>query len=331
MKAFFHNVENLLKTEHGYGVSRLPEEILPALSAHTQDMAKTPSGCEIRFVVEGEKATLKFFYDGSDGEDIYAPRLYLYYGNFQGGWRWLDPYTVQNGYNEVVVEVPKNIQKLREIAKQRGDGFSPDVMRLSGMSSRLHFIGIEGARPPKKEELPQSRAFFYGSSITHGSLSQNINTCFAALTARKLNIDYFNKGLAGSCYLEDGVLEYIFSQEVDFFVTEVGTNCFEITAEKDTSGWFEERIEKLLALRRKLAPDKPLFIIDELKFHAAHKVCSQIVKKRIEKENDPLITYIDGHTLLTEDGRSADLLHPSTDGQFGIAENLSKIIRNKLY
>ncbi len=320
-----HNVETVDILENGYAsFCRLPEDVRCAL---VTEMGKNISayafsGCEIRFVLEGDKAVIKLWVQS----DIdYLPRLYLYFGDFQSGWRYLEPITLHKGINEIEVSYPENFNTLMNIHKQNGGSFSPKVIRISGLYSSVKMIGIDGdIRKPSKEELPNKKIIFYGSSITHGSLSLNINTCYSAIIGRNVNADIINKGLAGSCFLEDEMVDFVLKYDSDIVSVELGTNCYR----DEKKEWFKERVEALLNKHKEISPEKPLVLIDLFRA-APTNGCSEIVQKAISEYNNKNVTYINGYDILPgAEYYSADLIHPTTDSHYLIAKKLTPVFKN---
>lgn len=327
MNYTLHNVaQTITKPDGSQKIVRLPEDIIKKLeTASGRDAAAyAPFSCEIRFILKGEKAVLKLVYEG---DEEYAPTIYMYLGNFQSGWLWLSPIKLKNGINEIEVEYPNNMDWLKRIAKENNCGFSPEVIRISGLSSETSILGIEGdIRSPEKSELPDKTVMFYGSSITHGSLSQNMNSCYASLTARKLGADIVNKALAGSCFLEKEMIDYVLGYDADLFVIELGTNCYN----EENDDWFARRVKNVLETHERLCPEKTLFLIDI--FRAYNTItCRETVRRCIKEKEYSNVIYIDGYEILPgEIYYAADMVHPSLDSHFLMAEKITEIIKKSL-
>ncbi len=327
MNYILHNVDHTVTRSDGSEkIVRLPENVrLKLETASGRDAsAYSPFSCEIRFVLLGERAVLKLAYEG---DEKYAPTIYMYLGDFQSGWLWLAPITLKKGVNEIEIKYPDNMKRIRKIARENNCSFSPEVIRISGLSPDTGIIGIEGdIRCPEKSELPDKTVMFYGSSITHGSLSQNINSCYASLVARKLGVDIVNKALSGSCFLEKAMVEYVLGYDADFFVIELGTNCY--SEEKDD--WFAERVRNVLETHESLCPEKPLFLIDI--FRSCNTAsCRETVRRCIKEKDYSNVNYIDGYKILPgETYYAADMIHPSLDSHFLIAEKISEKIKKSL-
>ena len=321
-----YNVEALVQAEGETRISRLPEAVRMRLNPTARDRAALSStGVEIRFAFTGDcrEATLSVeCYD----EFI---MMQLYYGQFQGGWTYLGCRSLAPGHNEIPLCRPDSLPRLREIARVRGDRFSPDVMRLCFRSGGIGILRLSGeTRPPRPEEVPARRALFYGSSITHGSLSHLPCNDFAWQVTDALGLDRINKGLAGACLLEPEMADYIAGRDdYAFAVLELGSNYGVKDAEALEE--FTRRCEYLLSAFGAAHPDKPAFVIDDLLIlHPDHAVKCCAVQEVLHRLNKPNLHYIHGDGLLPSvDCLSADLTHPTVEGHRAMADQLLRIIR----
>lgn len=318
----FFNEEALLETEAGVYYSRVPLEVRAGLSEAGRERAVlSATGAEIRFVMN----------EGCDEAVVHAVcedefvTLGLHYGEFQGGWRWLGNYGLMEGENTVRIQRPENLERLKGEAAARGHVFSPEVMRLCIRSGRLRDVRLEGdVRPPRREEAPARRVLFYGSSITHGSLSHLPGSDFASLVCARLGVDRINKGMAGACLLEKEMADYLAARDdYEFCVFELGSNM------PDTQEDFCARVEYLLSAYAGAHPDKPLFVIDDLIILGeGHEARRQQVRECLKRLNNPRFVYINGREMLP-DARylSADFTHPTVEGHRVMSEYLLRVMR----
>ncbi len=328
MNYILHNVENVKTDENGYKLlSRLPEDVRLSLATDSgkNTASFSPSGCELRFVLEGEKAIVKLFCQGNED---YFPKMHLYFGDYQSGWENLDSITLHKGINELEIKYPQNIDRLVEFYEKEGGAFSPKVVRISGFrSTTVRVIDVDGdIRKPTVDELPKKKILFYGSSITHGSLSMNINSCFSAIVGRNVGADIINKGLAGSCYLEDGMIDFVFNYDTDMFVVELGTNCYS----NDKDEWFRDRVDAVMKKHEEICPDKPLVLIDILRPWPVEK-CYESVRDIIGKYNNKNVIYVNGFDILPgHKYYTTDMCHPTMDSHYLIAKKLISVIKEIL-
>lgn len=322
-----YNIDAQIETDQGLRICRFPSDVREGMLPGGHDTASlSASGCEIRFVMN----------EGCDSVRVHLTCLepvmvvQLYFGSFQGGWKYLNIRGLTTGENELVVERPQNIDQLRTVAKERNHLFSPDVMRMCFRSGGLANICLEGdIRPPKMDEVPSKRALFYGSSITHGSLSYLPCNDYASLVCQKLGMDLINKGCAGSCRLEPSVVEYISNRDdYEFCVFELGSNIpGELPAEE-----FKQSVLHLLRSFTEFHPDRKAFVIDDLLIlRPEHDQRHEQVKECIEQLNHPNLVYISGYDMLpSPDLICADFTHPTVEGHQVMAQYLLQIIRQHI-
>ena len=319
----FFNEEAVVRTEQGEYYSRMPLDVRAQMSEGAQQIATlSATGAEIRFVLnEGcEEATLHAFC-----ESEYVT-LGLYYGEFQGGWEYLGNYGLLRGENAVPLRRPQNLEKLRREARALGHVFSPDVMRLCIRSGRVRDVRLEGnVRPPRAQEVPSRRILFYGSSITHGSLSHLPGSDFATRVCARLGMDRINKGMAGNCLMEGAVADYLASRnDYEFCVYELGSNIPGSMPEEEFCG----RVRYLLSAYAKAHPDKLLFVIDDLIVHEeGHELRRQQVRACLDVLNNPRFVYINGRDMLPGTRYlSADFVHPTVEGHIVMSEYLLRVM-----
>lgn len=319
----FFNVEALLQTGQGVYYSRVPLSVRSGMSETAQQSATlSATGAELRFVMnEGcDEATLNVT---CESEFV---TLGLYYGEFQGGWQYLGNYGLHEGENTVRLTRPENLERLRQTATARGDVFSPEVMRLCIRSGRLRDVRLEGdVRPPRAGETPEKRALFYGSSITHGSLSHLPGSDYATRVCARLGMDRINKGMAGCCLLERAMTDYLTARsDYEFCVCELGSNFPGGLPEE-----FCARVEYLLTSYAQAHPDKLMFVIDDLiilgEEHEARRAQVRDCLKRI---SNPHFVYINGRDMLPDERLlSADFVHPSVEGHLVMSERLLRVMK----
>lgn len=322
-----HNIDAVAEGEHGVIMLRVPEETRQQLNVRARDVVVPyTTGVEIRFVMNGDKAIVKLYIEGSDPY-AYLP-LQLYYGGVASGWVWFDPMNLNVGLNEIVINKPKGLEKLVAKSESEGHAFDCSVIRLLLPSTKMQFVGVEGdVRPPETNEKPQKRIVFYGSSITHGSLSCLTSNTFVNILGSEMNAEVFNKGFPGSCHVSHAMSDYVASRgDCDYAVCEVATNVYKTIPDSE----LVERIEYLIKTYKTANPDKPLVIIDNLIVSERTEPSRRLVRKAIRNAGLDNVLYINGKKLLTTNKYvMADFTHPTPMGQFTIAMNLLKILKSK--
>ena len=74
--------------------------------------------------------------------------------------------------------------------------------------------------------MPEYKWMAYGSSITFGGEAHLGINAYAMRTARKLNMDLYNKSIAGSCFCDESVVEYLaeLAPQMNLVTLELGIN-----------------------------------------------------------------------------------------------------------
>ena len=320
-----YNIDSIISTENGQQICRVPADVREGLLPGAYNTASLSStGCELRFVMN----------EGCDSVTLHLHclepfmLLQLYFGSFQGGWKYLHIRGLFPGDNTLVIERPANIQQLRETARERGHLFSPDVMRLCFRSGCISDIRLEGdVRPPRSNEVPEKRILFYGSSITHGSLSYLPCNDYASLVCRKLGADLINKGCAGSCRMEKSMVDYLVGRnDYEFCVFELGSNIpADLSAQE-----FKQNVHYLLDSYTAAHPDKKAYVIDDLiVLSPDHRQRHEQVRECLQEIANPNLIYVDGYQMLPDaDLVCADFVHPTVEGHQVMAHYLLNVISN---
>ena len=146
-------------------------------------------------------------------------------------------------------------------------------------------------------------------------------------------MDFLNKGLAGSCCMEDETVSYLGALgregKWDVAVLELGINVMAWDEEKRRTH-VENTLEKIAATN----PDKPIFVIspfyssDDYNGGARAKPWRETIRSVIERRAYPNVTYIPGDSILgSMDLISADCVHPSAYGVMQIAQRLISVMK----
>ena len=319
-----HNAAELLPGEHGGVIwSRYPTDVCEGFekdSARVQ--AGNSSGVELRFVMLSDKVSLKVRSTG-------IGRYHIFRGGVQGGYYDHEGRNVLPEECEIVIE--RREQPLVDrMHKDLSLPWNPALIRIVLDCGRFEILDVEGEiAPPAEGDTPNRTVLFYGSSITHGSNSLNATDAWTSLVAHALSMDKLNKGLAGSCCMEDSTVSYLgaLGKEGawDVAVLELGINVLHFDA-----ALRKERTENTL---RKIAgenPEKPIFVISP--FFSDDDYCGrgravewrESIRTAVEALGYKNVTYIPGDELLFDmRGVSADGVHPSAYGVARIADGLA--------
>ena len=328
----FHNVAALEERLGGKVLQRFPEEVRFGLGYQDHDRgrfyAQMPVGCEIRFVTDAHFFRISLMAYEHD------TRLFVYRGDFL--MQVLDlPAGVLKTFH---LEEPP---RFREIEPEMfaGHRFSSDVWRLvmdkdaAVIWYEADFVGHE-VRPPRPEELPKVPWMAYGSSITFGGEAHLAINAYAYRTARLLGWELYNKSIAGSCFCDPSVAEYLaeLAPQMDVITLELGINMIHRFPEEI----FKERTYHLIGRLREASPRTKIVVMTPFtagegyrKDHTDSRFTRYHNYTTILKEYpDPAVTVLDGRTILDDfAGLSADLVHPSDEGHMIMAYRLSEKLK----
>lgn len=326
------NIAELISPEDGgAGMQplRCPSSVRAHLNAAAQNTAAYTTGCELRFVIEDDQpvtVTLR---------NIGTPtaRVLVYYGSMQSGWKTLSYYT-----HDTATELTfqnSNSERLEAFAKAAQFPFSSRVIRvlLPDGGTKMALLGIRGnIRPPRPDEVPERGCLlFYGSSITHGSLSCSSNGMFTQRIARALKMDAQNQGYAGSCHIEPEMADWL-AQKADWraMVAELGINIVDTVEPEE----YRRRVRYFIETVHAANPQKYLFMIDmyysgrdfdKKPFAAAYR---EVMAEEVARIASPYVVYINGLSIMNgPEFLSSDFTHPSIDGVSEIANNLTARLR----
>ncbi len=331
----FHNIAELIHNEDGsVSWKRVPSEVHSVMEAPDPDkVAHNSTGVELRFVLEGDSATIRMStYDDTPEAEA---RFHIYRGGIQGGWQ---DHTIcrciTNKAQDFVITRAENAERIKEISEKTGLEWDSEVVRIIFDAGRCKIHDVTGdVRPPSKEECPKKTMLSYGSSITHGSISMDMSHSWVSVVAHNLNMDARNLGMAGSCYIEPAMAEYIASEgergNWDIATLEMGINVL---------GWPDEKIqsraEYIINQVAGRNADKPVFVISPFYHWGEHfnkddnaKKWRKLLEETVKKLNYPNVTYINGLDLLGDKKYiTADEVHPNIYGIQRIADVITERI-----
>lgn len=330
-----HNIAELIHNEDG-SVSwrRVPSNVHNEMEAPSPDtVAYNSTGVEIRFVMKGDSATIRMSTYEDDPNII--SEFHLYRGGLQGGWKdQAIRRLITAEPQDFVITRAENHDRIKEISEQIGYAWDSDVVRIVFDRGRYKIYDVIGdVEPPSKEQRPKKTMLAYGSSLTHGSISLDMAHSWASVTAYNFNMDVRNLGMAGSCFIEPAMAEYIASEgekgNWDIATFELGANVL---------GWEDEkiysRVENIINQVAGRNADKPIFVISPFYHWGEYfnkndnaKKWRMIIEEIVKRLNYPNVTYINGLDLLGDMKYiSADEVHPNIYGVHRVADEITKRI-----
>jgi len=334
-----HNTAELIHhPDRGVSWCRFPLSVYDKLSSEQgKKMAKRCTGVELRFVMKSDSVKIKLSSLEENTELMHS--FHIYRGSVQGAW---EDHEIQKfvGKEPMEFEIKKssNINHLKAITKESGFAFDPEVIRVIFDRGAYKIYDIEGdVTPPSKEQCPEKTLLSYGSSITHGSNSIDASHSWVSLLAHNLGMDARNLGMAGSCFLEKEVADYI-AEEGERGAWDVATLELGINAVLWEETQIRERSEYLIDRVAGKNKDKPIFVISPFyycgddfdKNHPAEN-WRRILKETVEKLSYSNVTYFNGLEILDHmKYMSADEVHPNIQGVQKIADVLTERLRKEL-
>ena len=175
----------------------------------------------------------------------------------------------------------------------------------------------------------------YGSSITFGGDVHLASNIYVYQAARQLGIDLENKAIAGSCFCDPCMIDYLADKkDWDICLLELGINMLgRFTVEE-----FAERTQMLVERMLLSNPGKPVVMLSAFPANPLFAVGSAQKEKFIAFENvlknvkerfpGNDLHLIEGSRILTDvSGLTVDMVHPSDDGHILMGQNLANHLR----
>lgn len=337
----FFNVAEIQETKLGYRMFRFPKAVCDNMgegkNQYGRYVSQTTTGCEIRFVLDGDRAIISLT---SIDEDGY---VYVYRGDFAYYTNYLYAYPVKKGQiTHISLKKEPNFENFPQEYKQ--GAFSPDVWRIvSDINFTMVYVGIEtygnALRPPLPSEVPAKTLLCYGTSLTYGACAHTHSISYIQILGRLLECNILNKAMGGSCMNEKGVTDYFVSgkEKFDAILLENAVNMAEMPQAYKTN------CEYLIDNIAKAYPNYPIYcltcypnftnITGETANPCKKKLgenanikCDSILRDITRKY--PNCHLLEGGELMDHaTDLTCDLIHMSDYGHIRTAVNLSKLMQ----
>ncbi|MBQ4561362.1 MAG: hypothetical protein IJA55_03400 [Clostridia bacterium] len=182
---------------------------------------------------------------------------------------------------------------------------------------------------PAKDYTIKKPVVFYGSSITNGIAASRPGNTYPAILSRRLDCDYYNYGMAGSCRGEVRFAEYI-CENHDMSMLLIGYDHNALNVEE-----LEERHERFFKTVRKYHPELPVLILskpDLFNDHVNNSLRRDVIYRtysNAQREGDKNVYFLDGAWMYNKPipEMTADGLHPHDETFVRFADILEPIIR----
>ena len=215
------------------------------------------------------------------------------------------------------------------------DGKIRDVMIFFPRNEIVEDIKIildDGAEilppTPYKYENP---VIFFGSSITEGGHASLVTNAYTALLSQRLDTDYYNFGLSGSCRGQTDIAEFICTLSPSVLVLDYDHNA-------PSADFLNETHEKFFRFIREKMPDLPVIMMSTPNFYWIDEAEKRrdVIKKTYENavaSGDENVYFIDGSTFFGEGEChfcTTDTTHPNDYGFHKMADKIEPVLREIL-
>lgn len=326
-----HNVCGIRENDGkpGFGISRLPLEILPEINKGAAGMARMGTGCEIRGMLpDGGEARIVL---QAMDSNVTPPVVTVYHGCFcsQSVIAGREP-------TEIVIKQPDRLAMMSTISRAAGHPFDPRLVRVRLPPIHpVRILSINGDLIyPEAGTTPSRTLLCYGSSITHGACAIAPEGTYAAQCAQRLGCDLINLGFGGAAQMDRAIADHIAKrQDWDLATFEMGINVRTWPLEQ-----FRAAVENFIATVVAAQPDKPVFCIDLFTYFEDYEETPAFaigfrdaVKEIAGGYDSGNVHYIDGRELLVDPaGLRTDMVHPSDTGMQEMGQNLADFIGRAL-
>ena len=323
-----HNVRDVIEGDGkpGFGLLRIPADILDSVNKGVRNMAHMGASCEIRGMLpeDGEATVVLQAMD----DNVTPPVVTVYHGCFCDQSIHLETTPM-----EITIKPPKNLELMTMISQRDNHPFDPHLVRVRLPhihTTRVLSIAGDLSYPPAAA-TPDKTLLCYGSSITHGASAIAPEGIYAAQCAYHLGCDLINLGFGGAARMDSAIAEHIASRnDWDVATLEMGINVRDWPL--DT---FRSAVERFVGTIAASHPDKYLFCIDlftndeDFKHNPTRGVgFRKAVANIVSSFDSNKIIHIDGRTILTNPaGLRTDLVHPSDAGMRDMGFNLATVIQ----
>lgn len=336
----FFNVSEIEESMAGYRLLRFPRHISNRMgegeSVYGRYVSQTTTGCELRFVLEGDRALLLLSSIDEDGF------VQVYRGDFRYYTGYTYSYPIKKGQITAILLTKNSAFEKLDSSYKQGQ-FSPNVWRiLSDINFTMTFNGIETygseIRPPNPNEIPSKTLLAYGTSLTYGACASVQSISYIQYLGRLLGCNVLNKAMGGSCMNESMVADYFASGAIhyDAVLLENGVNMSGMPEEyKKNAAYLIDRLSKA-------HPDIPIYCVTaypNVSIVAGNKAypCEKLEEKGTYQNDRILrdiakeysnVKIIEGAQMMDcFTDLTCDLVHLSDYGHIRVATNLANSIQ----
>ncbi len=190
----------------------------------------------------------------------------------------------------------------------------------------------DGAEISPAEDYTYSKpVIFFGSSITEGGHASLVTNAYTALLSRRLDFEYYNFGLSGSCLGQTEIAEYICSLDPSVLVYDYDHNAF-------SAEYLLKTHERFFNVIRERKPYLPVVFMSTPNYDYMPEADE---RRRIIKSTylnalnsgDDNVYFIDGKDLFGTVERefcTTDTTHPNDLGFHRMADAIEPVMKEIL-
>lgn len=307
---------------------RLPGRAEAIVRPEVWSLSRHSAGIEIRFQSDATEigARWKVLNKGLAMDHMPATGmsgldLYL---RHDGAWRWVGVGRPK--------ESPVNLVKLASIPAKGMRDYRLYLPLYNGVEELQ--LGVPKGAVLRAAPPPEGRpVVVYGTSIVQGGCASRPGMAYTAILGRWLDLPVINLGFSGNGRAEPEVAELVAELDPAAFVLDPLPNL--------TDAQVKERMAPFIAALRAKHPQTPIVLVENITYQ--HAWVGGGVNARSSKNNalkaiaeplmkaDPLISYVNGETLLGDDSEATvDGTHPTDLGFLRMAQAIRPTLERVL-
>ncbi|WP_232055943.1 SGNH/GDSL hydrolase family protein [Tuwongella immobilis] len=292
-------------------------------------LSRQSAGLAYRFVTDAPTIHAKWTLTGTNLAMPHMPAtgvsgLDLYVKTESGRWQWLGVGQPRAKSNQqaLVSGLPKG--------KREFLLYLPLYNGVESLSLGVPASASLEAAPTRAAESAKPLVF-YGTSITQGGCASRPGMVHTAILGRKLNRPVINLGFSGNGRMDSGVVELLSEIDAAVFIIDCLPN---MNAEQ-----VSERTIPLVQMLRKKRPNTPILLVEDRSYtnstvlsgprerNRSSRQALQRAYAQLQADKVPGISYLEGETLLGDDGEgTVDSSHPTDLGFMRQADVMAKVL-----
>lgn len=325
----YHNVEEIVPTEHGLMLHRVSEDWRQLFPEQTAFRATQTAGVELRFRAATRHVALELSTENNIG---YSAAVALYHGYANVGLATL-PTSSFSG-QVILMERQDDIADVLDAPWR--------IILPYGAVTAVKALYLSDGAEVLPTQGRSVRWLAHGDSITQGAHALHPGMTYVHLVGDALGWDAINQGYGGSAWGDAAVAEYIASRrDWDILSIAIGTNTY--GGARESASDYAVRYEQFLAIIRAAHPQKPILCITPTwrgqdgppempnRFGDSPRAYREAITKVITRRqrSDPRLSLLDGLQLIGGPrGLGVDRLHPDMHGMSAMAQGIALALRN---